>query len=126
MSVGKAGEDYLEAILILHRQKGMVRSVDLARYMNYSKPSISHAVKVLKKQGCLNIDEDGNLHLTDIGKRIAEKIYERHRFFTNALIEASVEPEAAERDACRMEHAISQESFEKLRDALQDSQEAVN
>lgn len=126
MGVGKAGEDYLEAVLILHNKRGMVRAVDLARYMNYSKPSISHAVKELKKQGCLTIGEDGNIRLTDEGKHIAETIYERHRFFTNALIEAGVKPDIAEQDACRMEHAISQESFEKLRQALTDSQETVN
>ncbi len=77
-----SGEDYLEAVLMLQQKKGMVRSVDIARHMGYSKPSISHAVSVLKDGGFLTMDKGGFLHLTDAGKEVAEKIYERHRFFT--------------------------------------------
>ena len=82
MKLHASGEDYLEAILMLQKKSGMVRSVDLARHMGFSKPSISHAVGVLRDGGFLTVDKDGFLHLTDIGREIAEKIYERHRFFT--------------------------------------------
>lgn len=117
MKLHASGEDYLEAILMLQKKSGMVRSVDLARHMGFSKPSISHAVGVLRDGGFLTVDKDGFLHLTDIGREIAEKIYERHRFFTEQFIAAGVDPEIAERDACRIEHAISQDTFEKIRDA---------
>lgn len=116
MKLYASGEDYLEAVLVLQRKQGMVRSVDLARHMGFSKPSISHAVGVLKNGGFLTVDDDGFLHLTVIGREIAEKIYERHLFFMEQLIAAGVDPETAEADACRIEHNISMESFEKLRD----------
>ena len=123
MKIYASGEDYLEAVLILQKKQGMVRSVDLARYMSFSKPSISHAVGVLKSGGFLTVDGDGFLHLTDIGREVAEQIYEKHRFFTDRLIEAGVDPVTAEKDACRMEHVISQESFERLRDAYKTKNE---
>ena len=85
--------------------------------MGFSKPSISHAVSVLRDGGFLTMDSDYFLHLTDAGREVAEQIYEKHRFFTDRLIEAGVDPETAERDACRMEHVISQESFEHLKNA---------
>ena len=100
----------------------MVRSVDLARHMGYSKPSISHAVGVLRGGGFLTVDQDSFLHLTDVGHEVAEKIYERHRFFTQWLIGAGIDPETAEQDACRMEHGISQKSFELLRNAYSTNQ----
>ena len=120
-----SGEDYLEAVLILQKKQGMVRSIDLARHMGFSKPSISHAVGVLKnggfltlrEGGFLTVDSDYVLHLTETGRNVAEKIYERHQFFTEQFIAAGVDPEIAERDACRIEHAISQDTFEKIRDA---------
>ena len=118
-----SGEDYLEAILILHKQKGAVRSVDVARHMDVSKPSVSHAVTTLRDGGFLTMDSDYFLHLTDVGREVAEQIYEKHRFFTDRLIEAGVDPETAERDACRIEHVISQESFERLRDAYKTRKE---
>ena len=117
MKLYASGEDYLEAILMLQKNKGMVRSVDLARHMGFSKPSISHAVKVLREGGFLTMDEEGYLHLTDIGKEVAEKIYEKHQFFTNGLIELGVDPEIAEADACKIEHVISEESYMKLKEA---------
>ena len=118
MKLHASGEDYLEAILILQKQKGesAVRSVDLARHMGFSKPSISHAVGVLKSGGFLTVDGDGYLHLTDAGKEVAEKIYERHCILTAGLINMGVSPKQAEQDACRIEHAISDESFQKLRE----------
>ena len=102
-----------------HDKQGMVRSVDLARHMGFSKPSISHAVGILKNGGFLTVDEDGFLHLTAIGHEVAEKIYERHRFFTEQLIAAGVDQETAEQDACRIEHAISDTSFRKLKEKVQ-------
>ena len=112
-----SGEDYLEAILVLRKQKGMVRSVDVARHMGVSKPSVCVAVNTLKDGGFLTMDEDHFLHLTDVGREVAEKIYERHCFFTEQLIAAGVDPKTAEADACRIEHTISQDSFEKIRRA---------
>ena len=93
----------------------MVRSVDVARHMDVSKPSVCHAVATLKDGGFLTMDEDYFLHLTDIGREVAEQIYEKHRFFTERLIAAGVDPETAEADACRIEHVISEESFQRLK-----------
>ena len=115
MKLHASGEDYLEAILVLYKKTGMVRSVDVARHLEVSKPSVCHAVATLRDGGFLTMDEDYFLHLTDAGLEVAEQIYEKHRFFTERLIEAGVDPETAERDACRIEHVISQESFEKIR-----------
>lgn len=91
MKIYASGEDYLEAVLVLQKKKDMVRSVDLARHMGFSKPSISHAVGVLKKKGLLTVDADGYLHLTDAGRGVAEKIYERHLFFTKQLVAVGVD-----------------------------------
>ena len=117
MKLYASGEDYLEAILVLHKKTGMVRSVDVARHLDVSKPSVCHAVATLKDGGFLTMDKDYFLHLTDIGREVAEQIYEKHRFFTERLIAAGVDPETAERDACRIEHVISDESFERLKAA---------
>ena len=111
-----SGEDYLEAILVLHKKTGMVRSVDVARHLEVTRPSVCHAVATLRDGGFLTMDSDYFLHLTDVGREVAEQIYEKHRFFTERLIAAGVDPKTAEREACRMEHVISQESFERLRD----------
>ena len=110
-----SGEDYLEAILVLQKQKGMVHSVDMARHMGVSKPSVCHAVATLKNGGFLTMDDGFFLHLTNIGREVAEQIYEKHRFFTERLIAAGVDPEIAEADACRIEHVISEESFRRLK-----------
>ena len=117
MELHASGEDYLEAILVLHKKMGMVRFVDVARYVEVSKPSVCHAVATLRDGGFLTMDEDYFLHLTDMGREVAEKIYERHQFFTMQLITAGVDPEIAEYEACLIEHAISQDTFEKIRDA---------
>ena len=116
MKLHASGEDYLETILVLQKKLGMVRSVDVARHLKVSKPSVCHAVATLRDGGFLTMDEDHFLHLTDIGREVAKKIYERHCFFRDKLIAAGVDPKTAEADACRMEHSISMESFEKLRD----------
>ena len=125
MEIHASGEDYLEAILVLHKKMGTVRSVDVARHMEVSKPSVCHAVATLKKGGFLLIDVDHFLHLTDLGREVAEATYEKHRFFTDRLIEAGVDPETAERDACRIEHVISEETFERLKVAHKQSEKAV-
>ena len=117
MKLHTSGEDYLEIVLVLQKKLGMVRSVDVARHMGVSKPSVCVAVNTLKDGGFLTMDEEHFLHLTDVGRKVAEKIYERHCFFTEQLIAAGVDPKTAENDACRMEHAISAESFEKMKAA---------
>ena len=119
MKIYASGEDYLEAVLVLQKKKVMVRSVDLALHMRFSKPSISHAVGVLKNGGFLTVDEDGYFHLTEDGREVAEKIYERHQFFTEQLVAVGVDRETAERDACRIEHAISEEAFQKLKASVE-------
>ena len=117
MKLHASGEDYLETILVLQKKLGMVRSVDVARHMEVSKPSVCHAVATLRDGGFLTMDEDHFLHLTDVDREVAEKIYECHCFFTEQLIAAGVDPKTAEADACRIEHTISQDSFEKNRRA---------
>ena len=123
MKLHASGEDYLEAILVLHKKMGMVRSVDVARHMEVTKPSVCVAVNTLKDGGFLIMDENHFLHLTDIGREVAEKIYERHCFFTEQLIAAGVDPKTAEADACRIEHIISDESFSRLKEAAAQEQE---
>ena len=125
MKLHASGEDYLEAILVLHKKMGMVRSVDVARRMEVSKPSVCHAVATLKKGGFLLMDGDHFLYLTDLGREVAEATYEKHRFFTEMLINAGVDPITAERDACRIEHVISQETFERLKVAYKLNEKAV-
>ena len=118
-----SGEDYLEIILVLQKKLGMVRSVDVARHMEVSKPSVCHAVATLRDGGFLTMDEDHFLHLTDVGREVAERIYERHCFFTEQLIAAGVDPRTAEADACRIEHIISDESFSRLKEAAAQEQD---
>lgn len=117
MKIHASGEDYLEAVLVLQKNHGAVRSIDVARRVGVSKASVSYAVSALREGGFLTVDSDYVLHLTETGRNVAEKIYERHQFFTEQFIAAGVDPEIAERDACRIEHAISQDTFEKIRDA---------
>ena len=117
MKLHASGEDYLEAILVLHKKTGMVRSVDVARHLEVTKPSVCNAVATLREGGFLTMDSDYFLHLTDVGREVAEQIYEKHRFFTERLIAAGVDPKTAEADACRIEHVISDESFERLKAA---------
>ena len=109
MKLHASGEDYLEAIL--------VRSVDVARHLEVTKPSVCNAVATLRDGGFLTMDEGYFLHLTDVGREVAEQIYEKHPFFTERLIVAGVDPATAERDACRIEHVISDESLERLKAA---------
>lgn len=111
----ESGEDYLETILILHQRIGEVRSIDVVREMELSKPSVSRAMGILRQSGFINIDENGYITLTEAGREVAETIYERHRFFTSWLVEIGVDPQVAAKDACRLEHVISAESFSKMK-----------
>ena len=116
MNLYVSGEDYLEAILVLYKKFGSVRSVDIARHMGVSKPSVCHAVNVLCDGGFLTKDDKHFISLTEEGRKVAEKIYERHKFFKEQLISAGVSPNIAETEACRIEHCISDESFLKLKE----------
>lgn len=111
----ESGEDYLETILILSRRMTGVRSIDIVREMELSKPSVSRAMGILREGGFIKIDDSGYITLTEAGREVAETIYERHRFFTGWLIEIGVDPKTAEKDACRLEHVISPESFSKMK-----------
>ena len=115
MKTHESREDYLEAILVLSKKLPMVRSIDVANYMEFSKPSVSVAVANLKNALLLTVETDGGLHLTDAGRALAEQIYERHSLLTQWLIGLGVDEETASSDACRIEHVISQSSFEALR-----------
>ena len=117
MAIQESGEMYLESILILSR-RGPVRSIDVSEYMGYSKPSVSRAVSLLKSGGYLTVEESGFLHLTDVGKELAEKIYERHTLLTEALMSLGVGKESAAEDACRIEHVISDESFRAIKNHM--------
>lgn len=110
-------EDYLKAILVLHKKHGNSRCVDVADYLGVSKPSVSRAVKELTKSGHI-IKKDGALYLTQQGRQYAEQICERYPFFTARLVDAGVDRKTAEQDACSIEHAISAEAFQKLKDSL--------
>lgn len=119
MKIQISGEDYLKGILVLERKNKVVRSVDLARYQNVSKASVSKAVSTLKEGGFLTMDENFYLQLTDKGREVAEAMYERHTFFRDQLIKLGVDPEVAAEDACKLEHAISKQSFQKLKEKLE-------
>ncbi|MEE3352161.1 MAG: metal-dependent transcriptional regulator [Saccharofermentanaceae bacterium] len=111
----ESGEDYLETILILKKRNGNVRSIDIAREMDLSKPSVSRAVGILKNKSFITVDEDGAIHFTDEGSKIAKRIYDRHRVLTEALMALGVDEKTASEDACRIEHDISEKSFNKIK-----------
>lgn len=117
MKLHASGEDYLEAVLILERRNGMARSVDIAEQLGVSKPSVSRAVALLKKGGFL-LAEGNMLYLTDTGRETAEKIYERRCFFKSRLMSAGVDEKTAEKEACLLEHTLSDDSFEKIKKAV--------
>ena len=114
VAIQESGEMYLETILILSR-KGPVRSIDVSEYMGYSKPSVSRAVSLLKSGGYLTMEDNGFLHLTEAGQELAEKIYDRHTTLTEALLSLGVDRESATEDACRIEHVISDASFQAIK-----------
>ncbi|MDD7180339.1 MAG: metal-dependent transcriptional regulator [Eubacteriales bacterium] len=119
--IQESGEMYLETIYVLSK-KGPVRSTDVAERMGYSKPSISRAVGLLKSSGYLLMDKEGYLTLTDTGLAIATKIYERHIFLSEFLVKLGVDKDVAAADACKIEHVISEESFEAIKKHLKDNQ----
>ena len=115
MSVHESGEMYLEAILVLSRKSSFVRSVDVSEYLQYSKPSVSRAMGILRKEEYIHMDKDGAITLPQTGLAIAEKILERHTVLSRLLMKLGVRQETAEADACKMEHAISDESFQAIK-----------
>ena len=115
MKIQESAENYLEAILQLQEEHGSVRSIDVVQHLGFSKPSVSRAMSLLRENGYVLMDRDGLLTLTDAGREIAERIYERHKLLTRWLISLGVEPDRAAADACRMEHAVSNETFEKMK-----------
>jgi len=120
MSIHESGEMYLEAILVLSQKNGFVRSIDVSEYLGYSKPSVSRAVGILKNGNYIVVDKDGSLTLTESGKEIAEKIFERHTVLSKLLTKMGVSEETATADACKMEHAISDESFDAIKRYMAD------
>ena len=115
MALQESGEMYLETIHVLSKTNPHVRSIDISEHMGYSKPSVSRAVSILKQEGYIQVDSDGYITLTDSGRTVAEKIFERHTMLSGILIRLGVSPETAADDACKLEHAISDESFEAIK-----------
>lgn len=115
MHIYESAENYLEAILVLKNEKGAVRSIDIAQHLKFSKPSVSRAVSQFRENGLILVDKDGWITLTEAGLQIAEHIYERHLCLTEWLLSLGVSPKAAASDACKIEHDISDETFEKLK-----------
>ena len=118
MKLQESGEMYLETILILSQQQPTVRAIDISEYRQYSKPSVSRAMGILKTNGYIDIDPNGHITLTDSGREIAEKIYERHQVLSQLLMSIGVDEETAIEDACRMEHVISDTSFNAIKTKL--------
>lgn len=121
MKILESSENYLESILMLKEEKGSVRSIDVARHLNFSKPSVSRAMSLLRENGYITMDKEGWIELTQSGLAIASSIYERHCLLTRWLTALGVPPEIAAQDACRMEHDVSRETFEKLKAHIEKS-----
>ena len=115
MSVHESGEMYLEAILVLWKKNGFVRSIDVSEYLGYSKPSVSRAMGILRNGAYIQVEKDGSITLTETGLQIAEKIYERHTVLSGLLMRMGVSEATAVADACKLEHAVSDESFEAIK-----------
>ncbi len=115
MSLQESGEMYLETILVLSQRSGFVRAIDIGEEMGYSKPSVSRAVGILRQGGYIHVAEDGGIPLTEEGRAVAEKIYERHRLLSGFLISLGVDEKTAVEDACKMEHVISDASMEAIK-----------
>ncbi|MBQ4332582.1 MAG: metal-dependent transcriptional regulator [Clostridia bacterium] len=118
MHLQESGQMYLETILVLSRRLPAVRSIDIVEHMGYSKPSVSRAMGLLKNGGFIHVDEDGYITLTEDGRQVAETIFERHTVLTRALILLGVDPDIAAEDACKMEHAISDQSIDAIKKYL--------
>ncbi|MBQ8574510.1 MAG: metal-dependent transcriptional regulator [Clostridia bacterium] len=121
MNLQESGEMYLETIYVLTKNSSNVRSIDVCEYMGYSKPSVSRAIGLLKNGGYVVVDGEGHLSLTEDGKEIAEKIYERHTMLTQFLMRLGVSKETASEDACKMEHVISDESVEAIKSYIENN-----
>ncbi len=121
MRVYESAEDYLEAILSLRIRQGNVRSIDIANELNFTKPSVSVAMKKLRESGYIQMDHDGHITLLPEGEEIAQRIYERHRLLTDFFIRLGVDPEVAAADACKVEHDLSEETFRKIKEHAQKS-----
>ena len=115
MKLQESGEMYLESIYVLSKQKSEVHSIDISEYLGYSKPSVSRAMGILRSGEYIVVDKDGSITLTDTGREIAEKIYARHTLLTKLLVKLGVSEETAAADACKLEHAISDESFDAIK-----------
>ena len=115
MKIYESAEDYLEAILMLRERLGVVRSIDIVNQLGYTKPSVSVAMKRLRENGYIQMDKDGYITLTDAGLEIASRIYTRHRLLTNFLVQLGVNEEVAAADACKIEHDLSRESYERIK-----------
>ena len=122
MNIHQSAEDYLETILILGQRRGLVRSIDIVNEMNFSKPSVSVAMKRLRENGYISMDADGFISLLPPGEEIAQRIYSRHLIVTKLLKSLGVSDETAAEDACRIEHHISEETFEKIRLFVENTQ----
>lgn len=118
MQIKESAENYLEAILLLKQEKGSVRSIDIAHHMGFTKASVSVAMKNFRQDGYITVDEDGELLLTEKGEAIARRIYERHQVITKALIALGVSEETASKDSCKIEHDISEETFQCIKTYL--------
>ena len=118
MKIQESAENYLETILMLKEEKGAVRSIDIARKMDFSKPSISRAMSLLRENGYITMDKEGLIDLTDAGMEIASRIYECHRLLSKWLVALGVSPETASEDACRIEHDVSDETFQKIKEHI--------
>ena len=119
MNLQESGEMYLESILVLSESNPNLRSIDICEYMGFSKPSVSRAISLLKSGGYVNMDKDGYLTLTEEGRAVAQKIYDRHRLLTEFLVSLGVSEETASADACKIEHHISDESFKAIKKTIQ-------
>lgn len=124
MAIHKSGEDYLEAILMIQRQKGVCRSIDIAHHLNVSKPSVSVAMSSLRENGMITTNSDGYMCFTDAGFKIASDIYARHVLLTEFLTSIGVDPEIAQEDACKIEHDISPETFAALKKLVSEKKAA--
>ena len=116
MNIYESAENYLEAILRLREANGMVRSIDIANHLGFSKPSVSVAMKKLRESGYIAMDEDGLISLCPAGEEIARRIYERHQLLTEFFTRLGVDPEVAAADACKVEHDLSDETFQKIKE----------
>lgn len=121
MNLQESGEMYLETIFILSSENSFVRAIDVGEYMGFSKPSVSRALNLLKRGGYVNVNEQGGLILTKKGKEVAERIYERHMLISDYLISLGVSREIAVADACKIEHDISEESFQALKNHMNEN-----